>query len=94
MYCSEKPTTNSETTSLVRTIFGNRTKVSVLGIVAVGDHFATLCQELNFYEAIFFFIINSQNEKANNFTLVIILIVKSLQIGLHSTKLLHVHYYF
>ena len=36
----------------------------------------------------FFFIINFQKEKANTFTLLIILIVKSLQIELHSTNLL------
>ena len=35
-----------------------------------------------------FFIINFQKEKANTFTLLIILIVKSLQIELHSTNLL------
>ena len=63
-------------------------KVSVLGVVALGGHFATLCQELDFYEAIYFFIINFQKEKANTFTLLIILIVKSLQIELHSTNLL------
>ena len=63
-------------------------KVSVQGVVALGGHFATLCQELDFYEAIFFFIINFQKEKANTFTLLIILIVKSLQIELHSTNLL------
>jgi hypothetical protein len=35
------------------------TKVSVHGVVALGGHFATLCQELDFDEA-FFFIINFQ----------------------------------
>ena len=63
-------------------------KVSVQGVVALGGYFATLCQELDFYEAIFFFIINFQKEKANNLTFLIILIVKSLQIELHSTNLL------
>ena len=29
-------------------------KVSVQGVVALGGHFATLCRELDFYEAIFF----------------------------------------
>ena len=43
-----------------------------------------LCRELDFYEA-FFFIINFQKE---TFTLLIILIVKSLQIELDSTNLL------
>ena len=37
-------------------------KVSVQGVVALGSHFATLCQELDFYEAIFFFIINFQGK--------------------------------
>jgi hypothetical protein len=53
------------------------TKVSVQGVVAL----ATLC-----WEQIFFFIINLQKEKENDFTLLIILIVKSLQIELHSTN--------
>ena len=30
-------------------------KVSVQGVVALGGHFATLCQEVDFYEAMFFF---------------------------------------
>ena len=55
-------------------------KVSVQGVVALGGHFATLCREVGFYEATFFFIINFQKEKANTFTLSIILIVKSLPI--------------
>ena len=50
-------------------------KVSVQGVVALGGHFATLCQEVDFYEA-------------NASTLLIILIVKSLQIELHNTNLL------
>ena len=58
-------------------------KVSVQGVVALGGHFATLCKELDF-----FFNINFQKEKANTFTLLIILFVKSLQIELHSTNLL------
>ena len=37
-------------------------KVSVQGVVALGGHFATLCLEVDFYEA-FFFIINFQKEK-------------------------------
>jgi hypothetical protein len=37
---------------------GKRIKVSVQGIVALfGGHFATLCRELDFYEAIFFSIL-------------------------------------
>ena len=43
---------------------------------------------LIFINQFFFFIINFQNEKANPYTLIIILIVKSLQIELHSTNLL------
>ena len=46
-------------------------KVSVIGVVALGGHFATLCREVDFYEAIFFFIIFFQKEKANTFTLLI-----------------------
>ena len=64
-----------------------RLKVSVQGVVALGGHFATLCQEVDFYEA-FSFIINIQKEKANTFTFLIILVVTSLQIELHSTNLL------
>ena len=63
-------------------------KVSVQGFVAHGGYFATLCREVDFYEAFFFFIFTFQKEKANTFTLLIILIVKSLQIELHSTNLL------
>ena len=55
--------------------------MSVQEVVAVGGHFATLYKEVDFYEAIFFIII-FQKEKANTFTLLIILIVKSLQIEL------------
>ena len=33
----------------------NYIKVSVLGVVALGGHFATLCKELGFYEAFLFF---------------------------------------
>ena len=40
-------------------------KVSLQGVVALGDHFDTLCQEVDFYEA-FFFIIDFQKEKANH----------------------------
>ena len=64
-----------------------RLKVSVQGVVALGGYFATLCQGVDFYET-FFFIINFQKEKANTFTLLIILIVKCLQTELPSTNLL------
>ena len=40
-------------------------KVSFQGVVALGGHFDTLCQEVDFYEA-FFFIIGFQKEKANH----------------------------
>ena len=66
----------------------NLLKVSVQGVVALVIHFVTLCQELDFYEADFFFIINFQKEKAVTLTLLIILIVKSLQVELHGTNLL------
>ena len=46
----------------------------------LGGHFATLCQEEDF-------IIDFLNEKANNFTLLIILIEKRLQIELYNTNL-------
>ena len=83
----KKPLKSGQNKTNEGTING-RSKVSVQGVVALGGHFATLCQEVDFYEAIFFFIINFQNEKANTLTLLIILIVKSLQIELHSTNLL------
>jgi hypothetical protein len=39
-------------------------KVSDQGVVALGGHFAKLCQEVDFYEAIFFSLhINFQKEK-------------------------------
>ena len=44
--------------------------------------------KLIFMKQFLFFIINFQKEKANALTLSIILIVKSLQIELHSTNLL------
>ena len=49
-------------------------KVSVLGVAALGGHFATLCQELDFHKASFF-----QKENENTLTYLIIFIVKSLQ---------------
>jgi hypothetical protein len=63
-------------------------KISVQGVVALGGYFATLCQELDFYEANFLFIINFLKEKAYILTFLIIPIVKSLQIELHSPNLL------
>ena len=63
-------------------------KVSVQRVGALGGHFAILCRELDYSEVFFFFIINFQKEKAHTFALLILLIVKSLQIDLHSTNLL------
>ena len=40
-------------------------KVSVQGVVALGDHFATLCQELDIYEAMSFFHYLSILKKKN-----------------------------
>ena len=52
-------------------VIRERSKVSVQGVVALDGHFATLCPELDFYEAILF-VINFQKEKANTFTVLII----------------------
>ena len=54
------------------------TRVSVQGVESLGGHFATLCQEFDFYEVKKNIII-FQKEKGNTFTLLIIFIVKSLQ---------------
>jgi hypothetical protein len=43
-------------------------KVSVQGVVALGGHFATLCQGIDFYAAKKS-ITNFQNEKANTFNI-------------------------
>ena len=63
-------------------------KVSAQGVVAFGGHFATLSQGVDFYAAKKCIITNFQKEKANTFTLLIILIVEGLQIHLHSTNVL------
>ena len=66
-------------------------KVSVQWVVALGDQFATLCQELDLW-SILSFIINFQKEKANTLTLLIILTVfkqndpKYAGINLQSTQ--------
>ena len=52
-------------------------KVSVQGVVALGGHFATLCQEVDFYEAKLFSLLIFKKKRQ---ILLIILIVKSLQI--------------
>ena len=64
-------------------------RVSVQGIVSLGDHFATLCLELDFYEvknrknSIIF-----QKENGNAFTLLIIFTVKSFTV-----KIAQIYYY-
>ena len=64
-------------------------KVSFQGVVALGGHFATLCREVDFYEANKFFIINFKKKvQILLHFFKIILIVKRLQIELHSTNLL------
>ena len=50
-------------------------RVRVQGVESLGGHFATLCQEFDFYEVKKDF----QKEKGNTFTLLISFIVKSLQ---------------
>ena len=60
-------------------------KVSFQGVIELEGHFATLFQGFNFMKDFFLFlVIDFQKEKANT---LIILIVKSLQIELHSTNL-------
>ena len=65
--------------------------ISVQGVESLGGHFATLCQEFEFYEIkkyIHIYIIIFQKEKGNTYTLLIIFIVKSLQKEQNSTNLL------
>ena len=45
----------------------NFSKVSVQGVVALGGHFATLCQEVDFYEANFFFHYEFSKRKGKYF---------------------------
>ena len=62
-------------------------RVSVQGVKSLGGHFACLCRGFDFYEVkqkLFFF----QKEKGNNFTPLIIFIVKSLQKEQNDTNLL------
>ena len=61
-------------------------KISVQGVVAIGGHFAALCQEVDVYEA--FFYISFQREKTNTSTILIILTLKSLEMQLLGTNLL------
>ena len=53
-------------------------RVSVQGVESLGGHFATLCREFDFYEVKKNIII-FQKEKGNNFTFLIIFILKSLR---------------
>ena len=53
------------------------TRVSVQGVKSLGGHFACLCRGFEFYEVKKNVII-FQKENGNTFTLLIILIVKSL----------------
>ena len=62
-------------------------RVSVQGVKSLGGHFACLCRGFDFYEVLFFVNI-FQKEKGNTFTLLLILIVKSVQKEQNSTNLL------
>jgi hypothetical protein len=81
---STKPFTYSTLDACVDSLAQFFWMVPKVRVVALGGHFATLCQQLDFYKT-FFFITNFQKEKVNTSTLLIILIVKSLQIELHKT---------
>ena len=63
-------------------------RVSVQGVKSLGGHFACLCWGFEFYEVKKKIVIIFQKENGNNFTLFIILIVKSIQIDQNSTNLL------
>ena len=55
-------------------------RLSVQGVKSLVSHFACLCQECDFYKVKKkYYIITFQKEKENTFTLLIILILKSLQ---------------
>ena len=62
-----------------------RYRVSVQGVKSLGDHFASLCRGLNEVKKI---VIIFKKENGNDFTLLIIFIVKSLQKEQNSTNLL------
>ena len=66
----------------------NQVRVSVQGVISLGNHFATLCREFDFYKVKKTFVIIFQKENGNTFTLIIIFIVKSLQKEQNSTNLL------
>ena len=62
---------------------------SVQGVKSLGVHFACLCRGFEFYEVkknVYIFIFKQEN--GNTFTLLIILIVKSLQKEQNSSNLL------
>ena len=67
--------------------FAIYSRVSVQGVKSLGGHFACLCRGFEFYEVKKNVII-FQKENGNNFTLLIIFIVKSLQKEQISTNLL------
>ena len=63
-------------------------RVSIQGVKSLGGHFACLCRRFEFYEVKKKIVIIFQKENGNNFTLLIIFIVKSLQKEQNSTNLL------
>ena len=56
-----------------------KTRVSIRGVKSLGGHFACLCRGFDSYGGKKIFIIIFQKEKGNTFTLLIIIIEKSLQ---------------
>ena len=62
---------------MARILITIKPRVSVQGVVSLGDHFATLCQEFDFYEVKN--IVVFQKREIHTFTLLIIFTVKSLQ---------------
>ena len=64
-------------------------RVGVQWVKSLGGHFACLCWGFNFYELKrIFFVLIFQKENRNNFTLLIIFLVKSLQKEQNRTNLL------
>ena len=55
------------------------TRVSVQGVKSLGGHFACLCREFDLYEVKRKIIIVFQKENGNTLTLLIIILVKSIQ---------------
>ena len=62
-------------------------RVSVQGVKSLGGHFACLCRGFDFYEVKTNIIIIFQKENGNTFTLLIIILVKSIQKEQNSTNL-------